>query len=340
MERFGPRPAAMAWWRLVAALIAAVLVLSLMAGRVANMLARPMEQLQHAAERFGSGDLAFRTELADAPRRWVASEVHGVAVAFNTMAARIEAMVRGQRELLGAISHELRSPLGRARIALEIARDRIADGEAPLPEGPSEARDPTQDTRRPRSPAPQLDTIEAQLVEVDAILGDLLEITRAGLADLRKENLDLAPWLAALVAKEPSPPAIELDTTDGANAHASIDSALLARAVHNLLENARVHGHPGDAPLVVRIALRAGKVTITVRDRGPGFAPDFLARAFEPFVRGDPSRARTGRAGGTGLGLALVRRIAEAHGGTAFARNADDTGAEVGIELPESPASH
>ncbi|HEX3343888.1 MAG TPA: HAMP domain-containing protein, partial [Polyangiaceae bacterium] len=124
MEKFGPRPGPWPWWRLVLALVVVFTVLSLMAGRVANLIARPLEQLAHAADRFGGGDLAFRADLGRT-RRWVAREVHDVAVSFNRMAERVEAMVRGQRELLGAISHELRSPLGRARVALEIARDRL-----------------------------------------------------------------------------------------------------------------------------------------------------------------------------------------------------------------------
>src|ERR1700722_19614045 len=124
MEKFGARPGGWPWWRLVLALVLVFAVLSLMAGRVANLIARPLEQLAHAADRFGGGDLGFRAEVGRA-RRWVAREVRDVALSFNRMADRVEAMVRGQRELLGAISHELRSPLGRARVALEIARDRL-----------------------------------------------------------------------------------------------------------------------------------------------------------------------------------------------------------------------
>src|SRR5208337_4870188 len=145
----------------VLALVLVLTVLSLMAGRVANLLARPLEQLAHASDRFGGGDLTFRADIGRG-HRWVALEVREVAVRFNRMADRVEAMVRGQRELLGAISHELRSPLGRARVALEIARDRLAGG------APAE-----------RSPAAALDDIDAQLGAIDAILGDLLDITRA-----------------------------------------------------------------------------------------------------------------------------------------------------------------
>jgi signal transduction histidine kinase len=330
MEKFGPRPTAMQWWRFALGLVLVGAVLSVMAGRIANLLARPLEQLANAADRFGSGDLGFRADAGRA-RRWVALEVQEVAVAFNRMADRVEAMVRGQRELLGAISHELRSPLGRARVALEIARDR-------LPEGTAE-----------RSPRTALDDVEKQLGAVDGILGELLDVTRAGLADLRKERRPLVAWLRERIAEDPPPPTVELDVAVEAEEVApEFDVALLARAVHNLLVNARAHGHPLDAPITVRVGVVDDeRVRVVVCDRGPGFGPGVAEKAFEPFVRGDAARARPSEGAGYGLGLAIVKRVIEAHGGRVFARNADGAaappdelgmGAEVGFDLPLSAA--
>jgi signal transduction histidine kinase len=346
MEKFGPRPAPWGWWRFALALALVSAVLSVMAGRVANLLSLPLERLAFAADRFGGGDLAFRADLSSGPRghRWVALEVRDVAFAFNRMADRVEAMVRGQRELLGAISHELRSPLGRARVALEIARDRLPEA----PEAPASER----------SPRTALDDVEKQLGVVDSILGDLLDVTRAGLADLRKETRPFAAWLRARVAEEPSPPAVVVDVAPDAEPIAlPFDAALLARAVHNLLVNARAHGHPEDLPLEVRVSRDAERLRVVVRDRGPGFPPGFAERAFEPFVRGDTARSRPAVGAGYGLGLAIVRRIVEAHGGRAFARNYDHDdrddraattgeagggggggGAEAGFDLPLAPA--
>jgi signal transduction histidine kinase len=318
MEKFGPRPGPWPWWRLVLALVLVFTVLSLMAGRVANLIARPLEQLAHAADRFGGGDLAFRADVGRA-RRWVALEVREVAVSFNRMAERVEAMVRGQRELLGAISHELRSPLGRARVALEIARDR-------LPPPPVE-----------RSPASALDDVEKQLLAVDGILGDLLDVTRTGLADVRKETRPFVEWLRARTVEEAGPPAVLLDAAaDVRDLAIPFDGKLLGRAVHNLLINARAHGHPDERPLEVTVARDKAVLRVVVRDRGPGFPAGFAERAFEPFVRGDVARARPTVGAGYGLGLAIVRRIVEAHGGRAFARNVEPGGggAEVGFELP------
>ena len=321
MTRPGERTARWVWWRLPLTLVAVMAVLSLMANRVANLLARPLEHLARAADRFGGGDLSVRADVGGAGG-WVAAEVREVAVSYNRMADRVEATVRGQRELLGAISHELRSPLGRARVALEIARDRAAR------ETPSE-----------RSTTAALEDIDRELGGIDTILGELLDVTRAGLADLRTEVTDIEPWIRARIADEPVPPEITLLVPAGAGGvTAPLDGALLGRALHNLLVNARAHGHPPDRPIDVRMLPKEHSVEIVVRDRGPGFARGFAERAFEPFVRGDSSRSRPTAGAGYGLGLAIVRRVVEAHGGRAFARNAVDGegGAEVGFDLPRS----
>ena len=321
MSKFGPRPAPWPWWPVVLALALAGAVLSIMASRVANLLARPLERLAYAADRFGGGDLGFRADIAGA-RRWVALEVRAVGVAFNRMADRVEAMVRGQRELLGAISHELRSPLGRARVALEIARDRL----------PPEAGE--------RSAALALDDVEKHLGAVDGILGDLLDVTRAGLADLHKETRAFVPWLRECIAEQPAPQQVTLEvdaaTTQGGAALA-FDGPLLARAVHNLVLNARAHGHPDDRPIEMTVTREGDSVRVTGRDRGPGFPEGLTDRVFEPFVRGDAARSRLATGTGSGLGLAIVRRVVEAHGGRAFARNAPGGGAEVGFDLPAAP---
>lgn len=174
---------------------------------------------------------------------------------------------------------------------------------------------------------------------MDGILGDLLDVTRAGLADLRKETRPFVDWLRARAAEAPAPPAVAIDAAPGTEALAlPFDGALLGRVVHNLLVNARAHGHPDSVPIEMHVARTAATVRVVVRDRGAGF-PGFTDRAFEPFVRGDAARARPTAGAGYGLGLAIVRRIVEAHGGTAFARNAEGGGAEVGFELPIARAS-
>lgn len=311
MQRYGGGFRPYPLWRLLLALGVALSVIMLVVVRVASELARPLERLGDAADRFGAGDLAFRTDLADARAGWVALEVQSVALRFNEMAARVEATVRSQRELLGAISHEIRSPLGRARIALEIARERVE----------AEGAD--------RKAAAPLDEIEKQIGEVDVILGDLLAATRAGLSDLRTESVELVPWLLSRLDDERRGGAIDFVADIDATTRVRVDSALLGRALHNVVSNARHHGHPDGAPLAVSVTRDGDSVRVAVRDRGPGFAAEFLGRAFEPFARGDAARARVG-SGGSGLGLALVKSIAVAHAGDAFAENVVEDGAVVG----------
>jgi two-component system OmpR family sensor kinase len=324
MDRSGRHAPTWGWWRFALAIAILVVLLSAMAGAVANQLAEPLERLARAADRFGGGDLAFRTDVGGGRGRWVAQEVRDVAVRFNRMAEGLEAMVRGQRELLGAISHELRSPLARARIALEIARDRLAPDAG------------TADPGRGASASSSLDDLEKQLGAVDAILGDLLDAARSGLADLRKQRHDLVAWVRERAQAEPSPPPYVVTVEgDAPGIDVDFDAALLARAVQNLFINARAHGHAADAPVEVRVARQGDTARVVVRDRGTGFREGFAARAFDPFVRGDAARARPAVGGGYGLGLAIVRRVVEAHGGKVFARNAPDgPGAEVGFELP------
>ena len=299
------------WWRLFASLLAGGLVLTLAAERVSRDLARPLERVADAAHRFGAGELDARSGLGgEGPSKSVSDEVHQVATAFDAMAERVERTLRDQRELLAAISHELRSPLGRARVALEIAREQ--EGTAAL------------------------DRVERQLIEVDAILSDLLAVTRAGLTDLRTEKVGYLAWVRARMATERAGD-VELLVEDESleTAQVTIDGALLGRALHNLLANARRYGHPETEPLVVEVTRTPdGKLRTTVRDRGPGIAPELLPRIFDPFVRGDIARVRPDSTapGGTGLGLALVRRIIEAHQGAVFAQNGKN-GAEVGFEL-------
>jgi signal transduction histidine kinase len=297
MARSPPRP------RPTVAIAVAVVVLAAAAYFLSRRLTRPLEDVAQAARRFGGGDLSAR---ALSKSEESSEEVRSVAAAFDEMAERIQRVVVDQRSLLGAISHELRSPLGRARVALEIARDRTHD--------------------------PALDRIEKDLGEIDAILTDLLASARAGLSDLRPQQTDLASWLRERIALEPESPPIELVITTPITLH--VDQALLGRAFANLVQNARKYGHPSDKPLVVRVDKTAKGAKIAVEDLGPGIPEDVLPRVFDAFVRAD--KARTPKKGahdaheGTGLGLTLVQRIAEAHRGTAGAENRTPEGPGLG----------
>jgi signal transduction histidine kinase len=179
-----------------------------------------------------------------------------------------------------------------------------------------------------------LDDVDRQLVEVDAILGDLLASARAGLADLRSEPRELASWVEERAAAENTGP-VEVVVEGARSITVEIDPALLGRALHNVLANAWAHGHPKDQPLVVTLSADEACARVSVRDQGPGFAADILPRAFEPFVTGTGA-ARSPKAHGIGLGLALVRRIVEAHGGRVSAENVEAGGAVVTFDLPRA----
>ncbi len=283
-----------------------LVVLAIAARSISALVVRPLERVAAAANQFGAGDL--RARAGDDPR--ASPEVRDVAKAFDAMATRVERMVRDQRDLLAAVSHELRSPLGRARVALELARDQGAS-------------------------QPALVRVEGSMRELDTILGDLLSITRAGLSDLHKEPTALVDFLRKRVSDvDGSRVTVSGDET----VVAPIDPALFGRAVANVVDNARHHAGPGDVRVTVEP--RAGRAVVCVRDHGPGLASDLLEKAFDPFVRGDTARSRASGHQSTGLGLALVRRIVEAHGGSASIRNVEEAGkvagAEVTIDVPSA----
>jgi len=296
----------------------ALIVFAIAARSVSGLVVRPLERVAEAAHKLGDGDLAARAgEVPGA-----SGEVRDVARAFDTMAVRVERMVRDQRELLAAVSHELRSPLGRARVALELARDQGAT-------------------------APALARVESSMAELDGILGDLLSITRAGLSDVHREPTRLVDFLRKRLRDvEGSHVVVAGDES----VVASIDPALFGRAITNVVENARYHAGPGEVEVTVEP--RGERAVVSVRDHGPGLPPDLIDKAFDPFVRGDVARSRgtgaqaPGQGTGhqsTGLGLAIVRRIVEAHGGSASIRNVEESGkvagAEVSIEVPATSAS-
>jgi two-component system OmpR family sensor kinase len=278
----------------------ALVVLVIAARSVSARVVRPLERVAEAAHRFGAGNLAARTDVDTR----ASPEVREVAHAFDAMATRIERLVRDQRELLGAVSHELRSPLGRARVALERARDQGAT-------------------------MPAVERVERALTELDTILGDLLSITRAGLTDLHKEPTPIVPFLRKQLDGQDGQVVIDGDD----QLVASVDPVLFGRAMSNVVDNAR--NHAGSGEIRVTVEPHGDRVVVSVRDHGEGLPAELIAKAFDPFVRGDAARAH---GHSTGLGLAIVRRVIEAHGGTASIRNVEEAGsvvgAEVSIEVP------
>jgi signal transduction histidine kinase len=296
-------------WRVVLPLGLAGLVLWTAAGALSRRLARPLDALVRATQALGAGKLDSRAEVG--PR--ATGEFTVLAEAFNDMAGRIEKQVADQRELLAAVSHELRTPLARLRVLTELLRDSGGN---------------------PRT----LDQVDREVVELDALVGELLASSRLDFGQLTSKVLDVR-MLAAGALERAGLPGTALDM-EAPQAELVGDATLLGRALANLLDNARKHGAGVEA---LRVQQRGEHLAFFVDDRGSGLLPGEEVRIFQPFYRKDRG-GEAREAGSLGLGLALVQRIARAHGGEAFAENREGGGARVGFtvrkEGPPAPAGH
>ena len=277
---------------------------------------RPLSLLIATTREIGSGNLAARVRLGRHQR----GELALLAESVNDMAQRIERQLRDQRELLAAVSHEVRSPLARLRIASELLRS-AAEHSASEQSGAPDRRGP--------SSAAVLDALEREVNELDLLVGKLLASSRLDFETLSRAPLPAGRLFADVLARRQLSAGLLRD--ESAGKMASLDATLIARALDNLLENAEYHGG-GVQSCAVRL-VPAGpdaareSLVFEVSDRGPGFAPEALSRVFEAFYR-SPAGAG-GAHGSLGLGLALVQRIAHAHGGRAWAENLPDGGARV-----------
>lgn len=295
-ERYRPHP-----WRAILPILVMGMVLWAAANKIAGRLARPMRELAHVAQQLGSGNFAARVRLPDRHRF---GETAALALTMNDMAARIERHLAEQRELLAAVSHELRTPLARVRLLTEMARDQGA----------------TQKT---------LDDLDREVVEMDALVGDLLASSRMDFAVLSRRPLDAVEAASRALERagaDPTALVVERAGDEGGPIPIQADATLLGRALANLIDNAKRHGGGVEA---LKVKRADGHVAFEVEDHGEGFIAGEERRVFEPFYRSSEQ-------GSLGLGLSLVKRIAEAHGGRAYAANRDEGGARVGVELPAS----
>lgn len=288
---------------LLLTLVTAAVVLWAASAAIAWRLTRPLEELVRVTQAIGAGDLAARVRLG----RHQTGEVGALADSVNEMAGRIERQLREERALLAAVSHELRSPLTRLRLLVELAR-----GEGG---------------------AARLDELEREIIDIDALLGKLLASSRLEFGALGLETMSARELGVRALEVAGADPSLLDDTTDGTVVE--VDPTLIGRALGNLVENAARHGG-GITRLSVLLTNTAGReprVQFEVTDDGPGFPPGSLEHAFEAFYSSRTSETTKG-SGSLGLGLALVARIARAHGGRAFAENRSDGGARAVLELP------
>ena len=314
----GERP----WLRPLGLCLSAIFVWTL-SGVVARRIAYPLRDLSRVAQDLGAGKLESRASLA-----WRGSaEVRELATSINDMAGRIEQQIKTQRDLLGAVSHELRTPLARMRVLLAIAQDRE------LARLQSHAANHPTTTK---AAAESLAQMEREVIEMDALVGELLAGARVDAGVIERRALDLEQLAREAIERVSAPEGVAglrvaLELAPGLS-QLDADATLLARALAILIDNARKHGATS---ATLRIAREGALTRFALDDDGPGFAPEDLERVFTPFTRG--AGKAPDEQTGVGLGLYLLKRIAEAHGGAAFAENRAPSGARVGFSI--APAS-
>lgn len=263
-------------------------------------LVQPVQWIKAGARRIGQGDLDHRIP---ASRK---DDLGELAADINKMADDVKEMLEAKRQLLLAISHELRSPLTRLKVSLEFLEDpAVRDGLM-------------QDIR-------EMERLIADLLESERLntRHSPLQVTRIDLGELAGGvvSADLAAQTERITFKPPAQPIVLAG-----------DAMRLRLLIKNLLENALRYSPADCKPVELSVAVTGGTAEIRIRDHGRGMSPHDLSRATEPFYRADPARSRA--TGGLGLGLYLCRRIAEAHGGSLRISSELGFGTQVIVQLP------
>lgn len=257
----------------------------------ARRLTRPIRRFAAAADRLGHDP--------DAPSVPVEgpAELRTTAQALNAMQQRLHGQHRERTAMIGAIAHDLRTPLARIAFRIEGAPDAI------------------------RGP------VQADIEQMRAMIAATIGFVRGTGGPATRVPVDIAALLGR-IGEQAREMGEEFAVAAAPPLRVEGDPVALQRLFQNLVDNALAYAGGGEA----RVEARGGTIRVIVADRGPGIAPALLDRVFEPFERGEPSRSRA--TGGLGLGLAIARSIAQAHGGSVTARNRDGGGLEVVVELP------
>src|ERR1022692_3797137 len=282
---------------------------------IAHYLSKPIERLRDATHELARGNLDIRAGDNLGNRR---DEIADLVRDFDTMAGELRTLIQSERNLLSGVSHELRSPIARIRLALTLARD-------------------ADDVER----SEMLDRIEQDTIQLDSMLEQILTVARleSGQHKPRFERL-LLNDIVDDVLHDANFEAAATDATIAFQGESDIqvngDAGLLRSAVENLVRNAIFYSGRG-GKVDVRLSQEDGAALISVRDNGPGVPENALFLMFKPFYRVDDSRGTT--TGGMGLGLAIVRNAVLAHGGNVSAKNVAPHGLEVELRVPILPPS-
>ena len=294
-----------------AMLLLAILAGALVSWALARSLTRPIADLQRAARGLAAGDL--NTQVAPSTRKR-GDELGQLGTAFDSMAGDLRALVEGRERLLRDVSHELRSPLARMRLAVGLAQ-------------------------QPGSNVPRMET---EIARLDALIGAILDVSRleSGARSLQTLTVDLVALVDGIVADarfEAASSGCSIAWTPPMAISMQADPHWLAAAIENVIRNALRHAPSGSSvDVVLQKDEAVAQARLIVRDRGPGVEADQLVRIFEPFYRVAEARERS--SGGAGLGLAIAARVVRAHGGNIAATRAEP-GLAVTMTLPmTSPA--
>lgn len=263
--------------QLLALLAAFVFLVLVGAWTVLRHLLRPLRTLALGVEQLGAGQLDVSVPVRSR------DEFGELSRAFNDMARSVRERISARDQLLLDVSHELRSPLTRMKVALEL-----------LPAGPQSAG------------------MAADVAEMEVMIAEILELER--LRDgrgLRLERVDLNALVAQTIAASRAPGTRQKRDRD--ELWLALDGERMRTVLRNLLENAIKYSLPDSAPVEIATAMEGHTVVVRVRDDGPGVPPEDIPQLFEPFFRVDRSRSK--QTGGYGLGLSICKRIVEAHGG-------------------------
>jgi two-component system sensor histidine kinase CpxA len=296
-------------------LVAAIVVSAIVCFLLARNLAAPLRRVREASDRLASGDLLARAGSMVRPRR---DEIGDLVRDFDAMAERLYLLVSSQKQLLSDISHELRSPLARLQVAVELARRKA---------GPDAEK--------------HLNRIEAEGTRMNEMIGQILTLARADSdRPAVSEEIDLAEIVKSVVTDtdyEARQTGREVRVRNSQRAMVLGDAALLASAVENVVRNGSRYTPPGTS-VDVSLDVTPTHGRIVVRDHGPGVPPGETERIFLPFHRVSLSRDRD--SGGAGLGLSIAARAVKVHGGSIRAVNAEGGGLEVSIDIPLYKALH
>jgi signal transduction histidine kinase len=278
-------------------LVFLMLAVFLVTHAVLRRLLRPVRELSDGVARLAEGELDVT--VANRSR----DELGALTDAFNRMVGRVRAMIRARDQLLLDVSHELRSPLTRLKVALEMA-----------PAG--KARE----------------GMAADLAEMEVMIGELLELERLREGGIRPAPTDLVALVDAVAsAYRDRPPGVRVVATPP-EIVLDLDAEKMRTVVRNLVENGVKYSLPDSRPVEVTATRSGDAVIVRVSDDGPGIPATDQASIFEPFYRVDRSRSR--KTGGYGLGLSIAKRVVEAHGGTLTVQDNAGRGTTFVVTLP------